>query len=124
MDFNNALFHYGIPGMKWGVRRYQNKDGSYTSAGKKRRRASSKSETKRTFKDPSELSDDELRSVINRLRMEQEYSKLVSNTTTVSKGRNYVQDFFKATKDVAGFTATALLLYNNAERISKLIKDD
>ena len=30
------LFHHGIKGQKWGVRRYQNKDGSLTSAGKKR----------------------------------------------------------------------------------------
>lgn len=33
---NNELKHYGVLGMKWGVRRYQNKDGSLTSAGKKR----------------------------------------------------------------------------------------
>lgn len=30
------LSHHGIKGQKWGVRRYQNKDGSLTSAGKKR----------------------------------------------------------------------------------------
>ncbi len=32
----NSLEHHGILGMKWGVRRYQNKDGSLTPAGKKR----------------------------------------------------------------------------------------
>ncbi len=32
----NYLAHYGIKGQKWGVRRFQNKDGSYTAAGKKR----------------------------------------------------------------------------------------
>ena len=32
----NELYHHGVKGMKWGVRRYQNKDGSLTSAGKKR----------------------------------------------------------------------------------------
>ena len=33
---NNELYHYGVKGMKWGVRRYRNYDGSYTKAGVKR----------------------------------------------------------------------------------------
>lgn len=33
---NGELYHWGIKGMKWGVRRYQNADGTLTDAGKKR----------------------------------------------------------------------------------------
>lgn len=35
-DCDSNLQHHGIKGMKWGVRRFQNEDGSLTSAGKKR----------------------------------------------------------------------------------------
>lgn len=34
----NELYHHGIKGQKWGVRRYQNPDGSYTKAGLERRK--------------------------------------------------------------------------------------
>lgn len=33
---NNELQHWGVRGMRWGIRRYQNKDGTLTTAGKKR----------------------------------------------------------------------------------------
>lgn len=32
---NNSLQHHGVKGMKWGIRRYENKGGSYTLAGAK-----------------------------------------------------------------------------------------
>ena len=40
--YTDELYHYGIKGQKWGVRRYQNEDGSYTAAGKNRRSVTTK----------------------------------------------------------------------------------
>lgn len=34
---NGELYHHGVKGQRWGVRRYQNKDGSLTKAGKRRK---------------------------------------------------------------------------------------
>ena len=44
---DNELYHYGVKGMKWGARRYQNKDGSLTAAGKKRQTRQERKQVKK-----------------------------------------------------------------------------
>lgn len=39
MEYPTYLIHYGIPGQKWGVRRFQNEDGTWTSEGLERRKS-------------------------------------------------------------------------------------
>ena len=101
----SELKHWGIKGMKWGVRRYQNKDGSLTSAGKKRysdgsTSSSSTSKSSQTSQQPkkktvSEMSDQELRDAVNRLRLEQDYAKL--NPEKVSRGKKFVDNLLDET---------------------------
>lgn len=101
MDYGE-LKHWGVKGMKWGVRRYQNKDGSLTPAGRKRyadggessksktsSQSSQKSSTTTTKssgessakKKVSEMTDDELRTRLNRINMELQYRDAVARLT-------------------------------------------
>ena len=118
---NNELYHFGIKGMRWGVRRYQNKDGSLTPTGKKRKSESLhedyiKSHTRKSSKS---MSDAELRSRINRLEMEKKYTQL--STERINKGKAYVNKSMKALGTVAALTTTAINVYNNMDKIKTII---
>ena len=62
---SDEIRHYGIPGQKWGVRRFQNKDGSLTSAGlKKQSRDQGKQELKGLKKELHKKNNTHLKSMV------------------------------------------------------------
>lgn len=78
----DELAHHGIRGMRWGIRRFQKRDGSLTPAGKRRRAQmeeesdNDSADTQPVKKTASNMSDDELARAITRARMEDEYRRL------------------------------------------------
>lgn len=152
------IYHSGVKGMKWGVRRYQNKDGSLTPEGKKRydrdiaennakkkdnriqidgpdpnrwakediKRAkgvtdsskdmvkelknindSSKSRAKKQTMDLSKMSDQEMRTQINRALLEKQYNDMFAPQKT-SRGREAVTKTLETAGTVLAIGSSAL----------------
>lgn len=108
---NNELYHYGVLGMKWGVRR----DRSRSGGSRKKRSMSDDARDAYTIKKKkvSQMSNAELRKLNERTRLEQEYSRL--NPKSVSRGWKYVAT-------AAGVMGTALSVYNSGSQLVQLGK--
>lgn len=114
----NELYHHGIKGQRWGIRRYQNKDGSLTPAGRKRvakleseysrltgkktdglsnntHGSSSSSKTKNI----SEMSNEEIQDRIDRIRLENTLKSLTPEH--VSTGQKFVNGLKDAAIEIA-----------------------
>lgn len=101
----DELYHHGIKGMKWGVRRTRaqlgHTTGSFTSSknainklskSKKSKSSLKKGKSTQTKKKSvSEMTDAELQAQISRLQMEKQYKDLLKyNQPQTSKGRKFV----------------------------------
>lgn len=110
--------HHGIHGMHWGVRRYQNKDGSLTAAGRKRinqldseyqrltgKKLSKSSESntvKKTSAKPkkiSEMTNEEIQEKINRIRLERTLESLTPKD--ISSGEKFAKFIGDSTVKIA-----------------------
>ena len=125
--YSDELCHHGILGMKWGIRRYQNKDGTLTSAGK-RRYATGKVEPpahedylRARAKTPREMSDKELNDAVLRLTREVSYNRLAANSNAVSAGRRRAEQLVKDATTVAGIAGGLVAIATNYEKLGNII---
>ena len=119
----NELYHHGIKGQKWGVRRYQNADGTYTQAGKKRRDTTEGYSYKKTsLKEKKQMTDEELLKRIGRLEKEKKLGELERYHET---GRKVTNDILvSAGKKSATVAATAGMLWLGKKGFEKYFGDN
>ncbi len=145
------LRHHGIKGQKWGVRRFQNSDGSLTAAGRKRygdgkgsstedyqnaikktkaagesvenirkfnndvKRIKDPAMEKRIRKSTEAMTDKELQQRVNRLNMEDNYTRMMMHREQLKQGEDYVNK-------VLDVSAVALRGATTALTIALLVK--
>lgn len=98
---NNYLQHYGVPGMKWGVRRAQKRLSRINKKAKKQNWDDDAATAARIrTKSVKQMSNAELKKVNERIRLENEYSNLTKRD--ISTGKKFVSDIMKETsKEIA-----------------------
>ena len=111
----DELQHHGIKGQKWGVRRFQNADGSLTTAGKQRASATKKHTD---AKNRGTLTNAQLKQKIERLQLEKQLRALTN--AEVNSGRVYAQKILKDVgSKVLTTAASGALLYAGKAAITK-----
>lgn len=90
---SNELYHYGVLGMKWGIRRSARNFVSKLSGSKNKKKSTTPKKTVKT------MSNEELRAKTERLRLEQEY-KNVRNQGKTNKTKSSTQIKKKSAKDM------------------------
>lgn len=120
--YSDELCHYGVLGMKWGIRRYQNKDGSLTVAGKKRKKLSAD--------DRSHLSEKSRRSKLTNEQTIEELKKLTDPSRDPNFDGNKPEEkkWLELDKEIRQFSGD---WYNSkgvskafSDRVSQYKKDD
>ena len=115
-EYKQYLSHHGIKGQKWGVRRYQNEDGTLTAEGKKRY-----SEADTWSKEESRtLSNEELDRRNTRMQKEQQYRNNIDNRHPTKKEvSGAAKKIFVSTAIGAASAAMTLKYKDKLEKLGK-----
>ena len=124
------LMHYGVLGMRWGIRRKKDKRSSSKKSSKQ------EFEVKNNIKKPKTnakakkvdaegrkqvFDEAEFQKRIQQLRMQVEYDRLVSTLEANNSTMRKVENFTKNVTTIATLTGSALMIYNNLNKAHDIV---
>lgn len=119
------LMHYGVLGMKWGIRRKRDKQSSKQEFEVKNNIKQPKTNGKAKKVDAKGRKQDfdeaEYQKKIQQLRMEVEYDRLVSTLESNNSTMRKVENFTKNVTTIATLTTSALLIYTNLDKAHNIL---
>ena len=142
------LRHHGIKGQKWGVRRFQNADGSLTATGRKRygtddlkdsldklNKADSLINTAKKYQaekdhkeyndkiktDLSKMSDKELQQVVNRMNLEERYTQVMKSREK-DAGESAAMKWLNIAGTVTTVSASAIAMAIQMKQLMEMSK--
>lgn len=118
---NNELYHYGVLGMRWGVRRSKSTTGRPTSAKKTKKMTADekkKASMRKDVKNRRTLSDADLKKKIERIKSEKQLKELTAEE--IAPGKKFVSDVLSSSgKKVATALVTGAALYGVKAAMTK-----
>lgn len=106
------LMHYGVLGMRWGVRRASKRSGGSKKGKKKKASRQPQQQPKRR------MSNKELQSRVKRMKLEQQYRDLTNDLTPKTKSK--MEKLISTAETVSKLSSSALIIYKNLNQFAEL----
>lgn len=106
------LMHYGVMGMRWGVRRASKRSGGSKKGKKNKASRQPQQQPKRR------MSNKELQSRVKRMKLEQQYRDLTNDLTPKTKSK--MEKLISTADTISKLSSSALTIYKNLNQFAEL----
>lgn len=126
---DKVLEHHGVKGMKWGQRKRSGGSGLHSKSMSEIRKTKTSEDSSKATQTHEKIkvagtksvSNAELQHLVNRMNLEQQFSRLSESTKQVSAGKKFANSLLKGSKDIGKQTAKTVVAGVLAKQVAKAL---